>query len=144
MPASSKAPGQGLRRGTGHLLPGLQPVMLAGRHPIRSQADLCHHQLIHDTSMASEPCFRTWRHWYERASLPVTESERGLHINDSAAAFRMAISGRGVALGRTTLVEKDLVEHRLVHPFGPPLECTSAYYVCGRGTNPLRGIGVSG
>ena len=37
--------------------------------------------------------------------------------------------GQGVALGRTTLVEQDVAEGRLVHPFGPMLECPLAYYV---------------
>jgi LysR family transcriptional regulator, glycine cleavage system transcriptional activator len=79
--------------------------------------------------MASEPRFRTWRDWYERAGLPAVESERGPHITDSAAAFRMAIAGNGVALGSTTLVKEDLAEGRLVRPFGPALDCTLAYYV---------------
>jgi LysR family glycine cleavage system transcriptional activator len=109
--------------------PVCSPSLLAGTHPLRSPEDLRHHQLIHDTSMASEPEFRSWRDWYRRAGLSPAESERGLHINDSAAAFRMAIAGNGVALGRTTLVEQDLAEQRLVCPFGPAVECTLAYYV---------------
>ncbi len=79
--------------------------------------------------MAWEPRFPTWRDWYERAGLAAAESERGVHINDSAAAFRMAIAGNGVALGRSTLVGQDLAEHRLVCPFGPALDCPLAYYV---------------
>src|ERR1700675_2426556 len=34
--------------------------------------------------------------------------ERGLQINDSAAAYQTAINGSGIALGRTTLVALDL------------------------------------
>ena len=79
--------------------------------------------------MAAEPNFPTWRDWHVRAGLTATEAERGVHINDSAAAFRMAIAGNGVALGRTTLVMQDLAEHRLVRPFGPALDCALAYYV---------------
>jgi LysR family transcriptional regulator, glycine cleavage system transcriptional activator len=109
--------------------PVCSPLLLEDQHPLRSLEDLSHHQLIHDTSMASEPRFRTWRDWYQCAGLPVAESERGLHINDSAAAFRMAVAGNGVALGRTTLVEEDLAKGRLVRPFGPALDCTLAYYV---------------
>jgi LysR family transcriptional regulator, glycine cleavage system transcriptional activator len=109
--------------------PVCSPLLLGGQHPLISPEDLRHHQLIHDTSMASQPEFRTWRDWFERAGLPAAQAERGLHINDSAAAFRMAIAGNGVALGGTTLVEQDLVEHRLARPFGPALECVLAYYV---------------
>jgi LysR family glycine cleavage system transcriptional activator len=58
-----------------------------------------------------------------------------LHINDSAAVFRMVIAGNGVALGRTMLVEQDLAEDRLVRPFGPSLDCSLAYYVVCRPQN---------
>ena len=109
--------------------PVCSPSLLTGPRPLRSPADLRHHQLIHDTSMASEPRFPTWRDWHERAGLPAAESGRGVRIDDSAAAFRMAIAGNGVALGRTTLVGRDLAEHRLVRPFGQALDCALAYYV---------------
>jgi LysR family glycine cleavage system transcriptional activator len=104
-------------------------ALLTGDHPLHGAADLRHHQLIHDTSMASTAAFRTWRDWYAATGLNVSDSERGLRINDSAAAYRMAISGNGVAMGRTTLVEQDLADGRLVRPFGPELECPLAYHV---------------
>ncbi|WP_449410016.1 transcriptional regulator GcvA [Methylobacterium komagatae] len=109
--------------------PVCSPALLNGSHALRTPADLRHHPLIHDTSMASTAAFRTWRDWHAAAGLPASGSERGLRINDSAAAYRMAIAGNGVALGRTTLVEQDLKEGRLVRPFGPTLDCTLAYHV---------------
>jgi LysR family transcriptional regulator, glycine cleavage system transcriptional activator len=109
--------------------PVCSPALLAGAHPLRSPDDLRHHQLIHDTSMASTAAFRTWRDWYAAAGLPAGGSERGLRINDSAAAYRMAMSGNGVAMGRTTLVEKDLAEGHLVCPFGPTMDCSLGYHV---------------
>jgi LysR family glycine cleavage system transcriptional activator len=109
--------------------PVCSPMLLTGQHPLKEPGDLHHHQLIHDMSMASTPEFRSWRDWHVQAGLPPAESERGIHINDSAAAYRMVIAGGGVALGRTTLVEQDLEEGRLVRPFGPELDCPLAYYV---------------
>jgi DNA-binding transcriptional LysR family regulator len=44
----------------------------------------------------------------------VAGSDRGLQINDAAAAFQTAIAGNGVALGRTSLVARVLAEGRLV------------------------------
>jgi LysR family glycine cleavage system transcriptional activator len=88
--------------------PVCSPSLLEREHPLRSPADLRHHQLIHDTSMATTTAFRTWRNWYAKAGLPIEGSERGLRVNDSAAVYRMVISGNGVALGRTTLVQRDL------------------------------------
>ena len=109
--------------------PVCSPALLSGAHPLRRPADLQHHPMIHDRSMASAPEFPTWRTWLTHAGLPTSDSERGLQINDSAAVFRAAIAGNGVALGRTTLVERDLAEGTLVRPFGQALDCPLAYYV---------------
>lgn len=62
-------------------------------------------------------------------TLPVEESEAGLRINESAAAYHMAIAGQGVALGRTILVEDDVGERRVMRPCGPVIECSLAYHV---------------
>lgn len=109
--------------------PVCSPTLLEGaRVPIQPD-ELLRHPLIHDTSMASTAAFPGWRDWFAAAGLPVEGSEAGLRINDSAAAYRMAIAGQGVALGRTTLVEEDLAERRLLRPFGPVIECSLAYHV---------------
>jgi LysR family glycine cleavage system transcriptional activator len=107
--------------------PVCSPALLEGDHPLRTSSDLRQHQLIHDTSMASTAAFRTWRDWYGAAGLDPAESERGVRINDSAAAYRMAMAGNGVALGRSTLVEQDVEEGLLVRPFGPTMSCSLAY-----------------
>lgn len=109
--------------------PVCSPLLLEGPKGLKTPADLAHHPLIHDVSLASMAAFRSWRDWYEAAGLDPAESQRGLHINDSAAAYRMAIAGSGVAMGRTTLVENDLRERRLVSPFGPVLDCSLAYHM---------------
>ncbi|MCR0983792.1 transcriptional regulator GcvA [Roseomonas populi] len=109
--------------------PVCSPALLEGQHPLAAPEGLRRHQLIHDTSMGSVAEFPTWRDWHARAGLPVVESERGLHVDDSAAALRMAMAGNGVALGRSMLVAEDLAEGRLVSPFGPALDCSLAYYV---------------
>jgi LysR family transcriptional regulator, glycine cleavage system transcriptional activator len=109
--------------------PVCSPALLEGPNALRTPADLRNHPLIHDTSMASTAAFRTWLDWHLAAGLDTAESERGLRINDSAAAYRMAMASHGVALGRTTLVEQDLEDGRLVRPFGPILDCGLAYYV---------------
>ena len=109
--------------------PVCSPALREGSNALRTPADLARHQLIHDTSMTSTPAFRTWRDWYLAAGIVLPGSERGLRINDSAAAYRMAMAGHGVALGRTTLVAQDLADGRLVCPFGPTMDCSLSYYV---------------
>ncbi|WP_458097885.1 transcriptional regulator GcvA [Roseomonas sp. WA12] len=109
--------------------PVCSPSLLERPHALAAPEGLRHHSLIHDTSMAAVPEFPTWRDWHTRAGLPAAESERGLHVDDSAAALRMAIAGHGVTLGRSMLVAEDLAAGRLVNPFGPVLDCPLAYYV---------------
>src|ERR1700761_4655286 len=112
--------------------PVCSPALLEGTHPLRGPEDLRHHTLIHDRSMASESTFPTWRTWLQAAGFSDMNCERGLQINDSAAAYQAAMNGSGVALGRTTLVALDLAAGRLVRPFGEALDCELAYYLIHR------------
>ncbi len=82
--------------------------------------------------MASESAFPTWRTWLQAAGFPDINCERGLQINNSAAAYQTAINGSGVALGRTTLVALDLRAGRLVRPFGDAVDRELAYYLVHR------------
>jgi LysR family transcriptional regulator, glycine cleavage system transcriptional activator len=112
--------------------PVCAPELLSDAHPLRGPADLRHHALIHDRSMALESTFPTWRTWLQNAGHPEIDCERGLQINDSAAVIQAAMAGSGVALGRTTLVATDLAEGRLVRPFGDDLAYDFAYYIVHR------------
>ena len=112
--------------------PVCNPTLVAGKPPPRRAEDLRHFPLVHDTSMATEGAFPTWRAWLRQAGVSGVDSERGLHIDDSAAVIRAAIAGGGVALGRSALVAGDLAEGRLVHPFGAPCRCELGYYAVHR------------
>jgi LysR family glycine cleavage system transcriptional activator len=111
--------------------PVCSPALLKGTRPLRSLEDLRHRTLIHDRSMAFESAFPTWRTWLQAAGFSDIDCERGLQINDSAAAYQAAINGSGV-LGRTTLVALDLAAGRLVRPFGDAMDCELAYYLIHR------------
>jgi DNA-binding transcriptional LysR family regulator len=106
--------------------PVCNPTLVAGKPPPRRAEDLRHFPLVHDTSMTTEDTFPTWRAWLRHAGVSGVDSERGLHIDDSAAVIRAAIAGGGVALGRSALVAGDLAEGRLVRPFGAPCAASSA------------------
>ena len=112
--------------------PVCSPALLEGAHPLRGPEDLKHHTFIHDRSMASESAFPSWRTWLQAAGLADINCERGLQINDSAAAYQAVINGSGVALGRTILVAMDLAAGRLVRPFGDAMGCELAYYLVHR------------
>jgi LysR family glycine cleavage system transcriptional activator len=112
--------------------PVCSPALLDGAQPLRGPEDLKHHTLIHDRSMASASGFPSWRSWLQAAGFANIDGERGLQINDSAAAYQAAMNGSGVALGRTTLVAQDLAAGRLVRPFGDAIDCELGYYLVHR------------
>src|SRR5262249_26390238 len=62
--------------------PVCAPALLGAAHPLRGPADLSHHALIHDRSMAFESSFPTWRTWLQSAGFADIDCERGLQIND--------------------------------------------------------------
>jgi LysR family transcriptional regulator, glycine cleavage system transcriptional activator len=110
--------------------PVCSPALLNGEHPLSKPSDLAHHLLIHDMSMHTFGVFPTWRSWLQKAGCrKEVDCNRGIQITDSAAALQIAIAGNGVALGRTTLVEHDLQEGRLVRPFDQTQSCELAYYL---------------
>jgi LysR family glycine cleavage system transcriptional activator len=113
--------------------PVCSPALLTGAHPLTQPSELQHHLLVHDLSMLSFPTFPTWRSWLQKTGCrDAVDCNRGLRINDSAAVLQTVISGNGVALGRTTLVEHDLAEGRLVRPFEESQSCELAYYLVHR------------
>lgn len=113
--------------------PVCSPVLMTGEHSLCTPGDLRHHPLIHDVSMIDFGIFPTWRSWLQKAGFrDVADTDRGLKLNDSESAIQAAIAGNGVALGRTTLVERDLAEGRLVRPFDYVQPCELAYYLVHR------------
>jgi LysR family glycine cleavage system transcriptional activator len=113
--------------------PVCSPTLVDGPNALKQPSDLKNHPLIHDTSMSGVGVFPTWRSWLLHAGYRDSfETDRGLQLNDSAMAIQTAISGNGVALGRTTLVERDLAEGRLVKPFEQVQSCELAYYLVHR------------
>lgn len=98
-----------------------------GLKNIQSLADF---PLLHDLSLPKESGFPTWESWFEQHGIYNVNAKKGLKINNSASVIQAAISGQGVALGRSVLVQSDLDSGRLVQPF-PKLNCTIelAYYI---------------
>lgn len=86
--------------------------------------------LLHDLSLPKESGFPSWSSWAKQNNIHNINAEKGLKINNSASVIQAAISGQGVALGRSVLVQEDLDCGRLVKPF-PDLKChiELAYYI---------------
>lgn len=115
-----------------HFFPVCSPSLISTERPLGCPRDLENFPLIHDVSMRNSALFPTWRSWLQNAGCSIQNDERGLQINDSAAVMQAAIAGSGVALGRSSLAEKDLEQGRLIRPFGDAQTCAYAYYIVER------------
>jgi LysR family glycine cleavage system transcriptional activator len=73
--------------------------------------------------------FVDWRMWLEAAGLPELDAERGPGFNHSHLVMQAAMSGDGVALGRSALVADALRTGVLVKPFDISLPSRYSYFV---------------
>jgi LysR family glycine cleavage system transcriptional activator len=76
----------------------------------RRPADLARYPLLRSEG---EP----WKPWFEAAGLDWPEPTRGPMFSDSANLMQAAAEGRGIALGRATLLGNDERNGVLVRPF---------------------------
>ena len=109
--------------------PVCSPAFLA-QHPLNEPGDIASQMLIHDLSVDPNTGFASWTDWFERASVAVSGSKRGLRINNSAAVLQAAVDGQGVALARSVLACDDVSSGRLIRLF-PEVRLASslAYFV---------------
>jgi LysR family glycine cleavage system transcriptional activator len=105
------------------LSPVCSPALLEGPHPLREPADLRHHTLIHDDFHID------WAMWLRTAGVEGIDPHRGPIYHSSEHALQAAISGEGVALGRSALVADDLATGRLIQPFAFRMPAGLAYYL---------------
>jgi LysR family glycine cleavage system transcriptional activator len=83
-------------------------------------------RLLHDDSIdfLRPPC--NWPTWFRAVGIDYTPID-GVHFSQADHAVDAALAGAGIALGRRSLVVKDLYDGRLVAPFGLALQ-TKAHF----------------
>ncbi len=113
-----------------YLLPLASPELIS-RLDLRRPADLARAPLLHDTSGEIFGSAPNWKEWFAQAGLDPAGARRGMRFDRHAAdhAIEAAVNGAGVVLGRRFLARSDMIEGRLVSPFGPTLEMPVCYYV---------------
>ena len=108
------------------LFPVCSPKLLEGKHPLRCPEDLAHHALLHSSGGYDDD----WRLWLTAAGLPADLSKQpGLAFDMIFMTLQAAIDGYGVAMGRTTYVEADLANGRLIVPFKMTLPADAGFYL---------------
>lgn len=113
------------------LFPVCSPAFAAA-HPVRQPHDLATTPLLRHR-------FRPWSVWFEAVGLQAQAS--GPEFEDSVMLLEAAAQGMGVALARSSLVERDLESGRLVQLLPGVLDEEYAFYMVWRADSPkLRRI----
>lgn len=87
------------------------------------------HQLRDNLVISDELDGSNWKRWLKAAGLPKLDiSERPL-FDDTGIAVQAALKGQGVILGRSSLVEQDLAEGRLVQLSSITIPSSYAMYI---------------
>mgnify|MGYP001316490168 CR=1 FL=1 len=105
------------------IFPVCSPALIGAGKPLRNPADLKSHTLLHDVMVTD------WQSWLEAAGVTGVDASRGPGFNHSHLVTAAAVSGEGVALGRSALVADAIRKGELVKPFALALPCKYAYYV---------------
>jgi len=116
------------------IFPVCSPSLLEST-PISTFSDLELTTLIHDEGWANGPSWHDWLRYFTKARIKPTAH---LHFTHSNLALEAAISGQGVALGRTPLVADDLAQGRLVRLFDVSLQSDLAYWLIYPRSNARR------
>jgi LysR family transcriptional regulator, glycine cleavage system transcriptional activator len=86
--------------------------------------------------------WETWSRWFDAAGVadPVA---RGPVLNSASMLIDAAVDGQGIALARTALAAWDLINGRLVRPFGVSLRLPNTYWIiCPKATSALPKITI--
>lgn len=102
---------------TDNVFPVCSPAF-AEQNKLREPEDLVRVPLINDDSewRFFSP-YAEWEAWLAKAGVKGVRPSRAMTFNRGDLAVQAALSGQGVALGRTPLVMDDLREGRLLKPF---------------------------
>jgi LysR family glycine cleavage system transcriptional activator len=105
------------------LFPACSPSLFRGKPP-RTPADLPQHTLIHHRNIDA------WKAWL--GAFGVAAPPKGAHalvVNEMSLAIDAAVSGQGIALVRSALAYRDLVDGRLVRPMQESQPAPFGYWI---------------
>ncbi|MEO0393176.1 MAG: transcriptional regulator GcvA [Pseudomonadota bacterium] len=122
---------------TEEVFPVCAPRVLAQK-PLKHPGDLANHRLIHDVDTQDDEPALKWAPWLRDLKVAGVDPERGLKFTNSAMVYQAALSGLGVALGRTAMVAQHLRKGRLIRPFAQSRPADYAYYVVTTEANVKR------
>ena len=111
------------------VLPVCSPRLLRDKtRPLKSPEDLRHHVLLHlDSGPGAD--MQDWPIWLRAMKLDGLKPASVLHFSQFDQLINAAVSGQGVALGRSPLLKAMLRDRRLVAPFKTTIASPRSYYL---------------
>ena len=103
--------------------PVCSPALLQGEHPLKCPGDLRHQTLLHEDD------YDGWIQWLAVAGVTEIDPRRGPIIDDPTVLMQTAVDGGGVALGKLSMVSRDLAAGTLVTPFDITLLTDFGYHL---------------
>jgi LysR family transcriptional regulator, glycine cleavage system transcriptional activator len=107
------------------VFPICSPELRDGPPRLERPEDLAGVTLLHANIWPQD-----WRMWLTAVGVAdKVDASKGLEFEDELTAMEAAIDGQGVAIGWSTLIERELESGRLVVPFDISLGDQGAYYI---------------
>lgn len=109
------------------VFPVCSPRLLSSLSPLREPGDLVHHTIIR-----TDPALHArddWAFWQYEAGIPAIRFRNEIFCNQLLPAFDAAIHGLGIVMGRSTVVQREIDEGRLVEPFDLRIASPSIYHL---------------
>lgn len=105
------------------LMPVCSPALLKEK-PLHTISDLKQHTLLHVIGYEEG-----WGHWLSATGNADVNANNGMQFDTLISAFQMAEQGLGVALGRSSLVERLIQSGSLVAPLQETVATEEAFYL---------------
>ena len=105
------------------LSPVCHPALLTGKNPLNYPSDLRYHTLLHEDN------YQDWTLWLKAAGVKDVDPRSGNIMNDINSLSTAVENCRGVALGRLSLIQKDLQSGKIVLPFDINIKASFSYYL---------------
>ncbi|MEM9248692.1 MAG: LysR substrate-binding domain-containing protein [Pseudomonadota bacterium] len=111
------------------VFPVCAPELLRGAAPLAEVSDLADHTMLMDAFSPLTKTPPTWEFWAKVCGVTLPTPARTRSFGQSNLVVQAALSGLGVALGRTPLVNAALEEGRLVRPFAQEARSLAQYWL---------------
>lgn len=127
--AAERAPAHSAHLFSERVVPVVSPVLLRDKdRPLRGLTDLSRHVLLHLVDPLGRTPWIDWNSWLASSGVTDLVAAGNLRFSQYDLLLQAAISGQGVALGRSPLIDHALSRGELVMPFPKRYDSPRGYF----------------